>query len=138
MQLAIGADHAGFRLKEDLKKELSGISFVDVGTHSEDPVDYPDIADKLCTLLVKEHIQGILICSTGIGMCMAANRNPKIRAALGYSTEAARLSRLHNNANVLCLASRTMKAEDAIEIAKAWLDTRFSGEERHVRRLSKF
>lgn len=137
MKLAIASDHAGYALKEELKKAFPMHDFVDFGTHSEDSMDYPDsgfpaakaVADGSCEL-------GILICGSGIGMSITANKVPGIRAALCSITDVARLSRMHNNANVLVLAGRFTATAYAIEIAKAWLETPFEGG-RHEQRLDK-
>ncbi|MBU0979507.1 MAG: ribose 5-phosphate isomerase B [Nanoarchaeota archaeon] len=137
MKLIIGSDHAGFEVKEKLKQMLNNHDITDAGTGSADSVDYPDIAAEVTEKVISDKALGILICGTGLGMCMASNRNPKIRAALAYSVETAKLSRTHNDANVLCLGARTMKFDMIKEIVKVWLETPFSGEERHARRIKK-
>ncbi len=139
MRVAIGSDHAGFRLKESLKEYLEdmGVDFVDVGTDSEESVDYPDYAKKVCELLKRGEVdRGILICGTGLGMSMAANKCRGVRAALCLFPEMARLARSHNNANVLVLAGRLMGAELAKWTLKAFLETEFEGG-RHERRIKK-
>ncbi|MBI5037457.1 MAG: ribose 5-phosphate isomerase B [Candidatus Kerfeldbacteria bacterium] len=136
--IAIAADHGGFELKQALIEALDarGYQTHDFGTKTNDPVDYPDYIRDVCRAVSKSW-HGILICGTGIGMSIAANRFHGIRAALCHDTETARLSRQHNNANVLCLGGRVLTAEQAIEIVTVWLTTEFSGEERHQRRLDK-
>lgn len=136
----IAADHGGFRLKEALKRHLQkrGIPFEDLGTDSEEAVDYPDFALKGARMVAAGSMRaGILVCGTGIGMCIAANKVRGIRAALCWNTESARLARGHNNANVLCLGGRLLKQRVAEKIADAFLSTQFSKEERHRRRVRK-
>lgn len=138
MKIVIGCDHAGFKLKKEILNILKGkLEFIDVGTHNEESVDYPDIAEKACEFIVKGEVDyGILICGTGIGMSIVANKFPGIRAALIYSDETAILAKRHNNANVICLGGRTMKAEDVIRWIKLWLNEKFEGD-RHQRRIEK-
>ncbi len=140
MHVAIGSDHAGFWLKEALKQTLekTGIPFEDHGTHSSDPVDYPDFAVSVARD-VSEHRadMGILICWTGIGMSIVANKIRGVRAALCRDPENARLARRHNNANVLTLSGREIAAPLAREIVSAFMETPFSEETRHVRRVEK-
>lgn len=140
MQIVIGSDHAGFELKKQLIYFLKGhkYSIMDVGTDSLDSCDYPDIAKKLVkTISQKKGSQGILVCGTGIGMSMAANRYGGIRAALCHSVETAQLAREHNNANVLCLGARILTPENAKKIAKTFLETKFSQQQRHQQRIEK-
>jgi ribose 5-phosphate isomerase B len=141
MRIAVGSDHAGYALKEDLKYEIDRdmhATVVDVGTNSDQSVDYPDFAEKVVRLVQGKDVDfGILICGTGIGMSIAANKFEGIRAAKCNSAVEATLTREHNDANILCLASRTTDAELAMQMVKAFAMTDFSGEERHVRRLSK-
>ena len=137
--IAIASDHAGVALKEALKAQLLALGVVpeDLGAHSKDSVDYPDYAEKLCKFIVgKKATRGVLICGSGIGMSIAANRHKGIRAALCRSVADAELSRQHNNANVLCLGERSTSAEDAKEILKRFLATPFEGG-RHEARVSK-
>ena len=140
MRMAIGADHGGFELKEALKKVLkkAGITVEDVGCMSADAVDYPDFA-RMVAEMVSEGLvdQGILICRTGVGMSMAANKFPKVRAALCLTPEMARTTRLHNDANVLVLGSDMVKVDLAESILMAWLKQPFTGEARHQRRVDK-
>ena len=111
MKIALGSDHAGFQLKESLKRYLDNkyLKYTDFGIFSMDAVDYPEYAYKACTSIIQEqHDRGILICATGIGMCMTANKIKGIRAALAYDINTAQLSRLHNDANVLCLGGKEL------------------------------
>jgi ribose 5-phosphate isomerase B len=140
MNVVIGADHGGFELKEQLIALLgeSGHEVTDVGCYSLDSVDYPDIAGKVREkILAGNSDRGILICGTGIGMSIAVNRSVEIRAALCHDEYTARLSREHNNANVLCLGARVTGAGVAEEIVRVWMDTEFEGG-RHQRRVAKF
>jgi len=138
-RLVIGADHAGFDLKEGLKPLLHRIGWTveDVGAFSSDAVDYPDVAAEVARRVSTGTFpRGALICGSGIGMSIAANRFPNVRAALCRDAETARLSRLHNNANILVLAGRHTDLKTAAEIAEVWLQTPFEGG-RHQRRLEK-
>ena len=137
--IALGADHAGFPLKEVVKAwlERQGHKVLDLGTHTADSVDYPDFASAVTdALLAGEAERGILVCGTGIGMAMAANKAPGVRAAACVDAFTAQMAREHNDANVLTLGARIVGAETAIEIVRVWLDTAFAGD-RHVRRLAK-
>lgn len=139
MKIAIGSDHAGFRLKEFLKDFLreSECEVVDFGTDSEESVDYPDFAFKVCESIVKQDVQfGILICGTGLGMSIAANKVKGIRASLCNDLFAARCAREHNDANVLCMGGRVLGEALAKEIVKIWLNGEFQGG-RHERRIQK-
>jgi ribose 5-phosphate isomerase B len=137
--IIIGSDHAGFRLKKTLKSFLSRKKFkiIDVGTHCEDSCDYPDfvylVADKISRGKIKK---GIIICKSGIGSSIAANRFPGVRAALCYNLRTARLSRQHNDSNVLVLGQGFVASGLAKKITRKWLDTSFEGG-RHKRRLAK-
>jgi ribose 5-phosphate isomerase B len=139
MRIAIGADHAGFGLKEEIRKTLSdlGLSVEDFGTKSSDSVDYPDFAERVARLVAAgEFDRGILVCGTGIGMAIAANKIPGIRAATVTDVEMARLSREHNDANVLAIGGRILERKRALEIVRAFLETPFAGD-RHQRRIDK-
>ena len=138
MKLVIAADHGGFKLKEELKEYLDELAqeYADLGTDSEDSVDYPDYAKKVAKEVQKGAL-GILICGTGIGMSMTANKFKGVRAALCYDEYTARMSREHNDANVLCMGGRVVDSEMAKKITKVWLETPFSKEERHHRRVGK-
>ena len=137
--IILACDHAGYTLKEQIKEFFNkeNITTIDVGTYSTDNVDYPDYA-KAGNQKVLENSNniGIYICGTGIGMSIAANKNPKIRAALCTSTTFALLARKHNNANVLVLPGRYMNKQKAIRIVKIFLTTNFEGG-RHARRVKK-
>ncbi len=138
-RIIIGADHAGFSLKEALKPFLEGRGFfvADVGTDSEDSVDYPDFGKKVAEAVSTGLFpRGILICGSGIGMSIVANRFPAVRGALCLDAETARLSRLHNDSNVLVLAGRKTDPEIARNILQTWLDTPFEGG-RHKVRIEK-
>jgi len=138
MKVAIGCDHGGFALKQEILNLLAegGHQIHDVGCHSEASVDYPEFADKLCDAIKDGSAScGILICGTGIGMSIAANRHRHIRAALCHESLTARLSREHNDSNVLCLGARVLGVAIAIDVVRAWLATDFAGG-RHLRRIS--
>jgi ribose 5-phosphate isomerase B len=138
--VAIAADHAGFVLKSPLKKELArlGRKVIDLGTMNEDSVDYPDFAERIAEAITHGHAdRGVLMCGTGIGMSIAANRNPAVRAALCLTPEMARLARAHNDANVLVMGGRLMKPGVAKECLRAFLETPFEGGGRHERRVAK-
>ena len=139
MKIIIGSDHAGFKLKEVLKKYLKEMTYEyeDMGTNSEESVDYPDFSYKVAKKVAETNSKGIAICGTGIGSCIAANKVKGIRAALAFDEYTAKMSREHNNSNVLCLGARTTKEELAKKIVKIWLETPFSKEERHHRRIGK-
>jgi ribose 5-phosphate isomerase B len=140
MIVAIGADHGGFHLKNkivDFLKEL-GQEVHDIGTYSEDPVDYPDFALAVSQeVLLNKTDRGILICGSGVGACVAANKFPGIRSAICHDTFSAHQGVEDDNINVLCLGARVIGPELAKEIVKVWLFASFSGAERHKRRLSK-
>jgi ribose 5-phosphate isomerase B len=136
----VGSDHGGFEFKEMIISFLREIDqqVEDVGCYSTESVDYPDFADKVCAKVQSgECERGILICGTGIGMSIAANRHRDIRAALCHESYTARMSREHNNANVLCLGGRVLGPEIALDIVGTWVETEFAGG-RHQRRLDKF
>ncbi|MCP3887558.1 MAG: ribose 5-phosphate isomerase B [Desulfobulbaceae bacterium] len=140
MKIALGSDHGGFELKEVLKTYLlqSNYDIIDVGCLTKESVDYPDFADKVVQQIGTDECQlGILICGTGIGMSIAANRKNYIRAANCYDEHTAKMSREHNNANVLCLGARVLGKEKALAIVDTWIGTEFSGG-RHQRRIEKF
>ncbi|MGI8669460.1 MAG: ribose 5-phosphate isomerase B [Aridibacter sp.] len=138
-KIAIGADHAGFEEKEKVKKVLDelGVEYEDVGTFSTDSVDYPDFAEKVGEKIESgESEQGILVCGSGIGVAMAANKMHGVRAAQAWNEETARLSREHNNANVLTIGARVIPETEIPKIVKAWLDAKFEGG-RHAGRVEK-
>ena len=139
LSVALGADHAGWELKEALKAWLmdAGCQVLDFGTHGPDSVDYPDYALQVAEAVTVGKVErGVLVCGTGIGMTIAANKVPGIRAALCGDVFTARMSREHNDANVLALAGRLTGRETGLEILRAWLDTPFAGG-RHARRVDK-
>src|SRR5712672_542294 len=139
MKIAIASDHAGYEEKERLKPLLNelGIQYEDLGTVSEESVDYPDYALKVAEEVAQGRVeQGLLVCGSGTGMAIAANKVPGIRAAVAWNEEIARLSRQHNDANVLSLAARYIPDEEQEKIVKAWLSTDFEGG-RHERRVEK-
>ena len=135
----ISSDHAGYQLKEQIKKKFSKkFIFDDLGTHnSKNSVNYPDYAHNLCKKVSKKkENMGILVCGSGMGMSMAANKHKKIRAALGYSIRNTRLSRLHNNANIITLGSRLTKKDTAFKCISVFFNTNFEGG-RHKKRVKK-
>lgn len=139
MRLALGADHAGVGLKRDVKRFLDElhVDYEDFGTNNEDSVDYPDIAELVAEGVARGTFdRGILICGTGIGMAIAANKVPGIRAAPVTELESARLAREHNDANVLALGARVLPRERALDLVRTFLDTPFAGG-RHARRIRK-
>ncbi len=139
MKLAVGSDHAGFGLKEEIKSllESEGHAVEDCGCYNEESCDYPDFAHKLCDALQNEKVErGILVCGTGLGMSYTANRHNGIRAALCMNVEMAEMSRAHNDANVLVLGSRITGANVAKKILRAWMETPFDGG-RHLKRILK-
>lgn len=139
MKIAVGADHAGWALKEDLRRFLEqlGHEVRDVGTHSAEPVDYPDYAREVARLVDRGEVErGVLVCATGLGMCIAANRFRGVRAAAPRTEFEAAMSRAHNNANVLCLGGRIQAAPLAEALTRRWLETDFEGG-RHQRRVDK-
>ena len=138
-KLFISSDHAGYKLKEEIKKKFRNkYSFHDLGTdNSKDSVNYPDYAHNLCRKVAKNSKNiGILVCGSGMGMSMAANRHKKIRAAVCYSTKNTKLSRLHNNANIITLGSRLTKKNTAFKCIEIFMNTIFEGG-RHVKRVKK-
>ena len=136
-KIIIGSDHAGFEMKHSIISNLSDIEFKDIGTDSDESVDYPDYANKLVKgIQSNSYSFGILICGTGIGMSMSANRTKDIRAALCLNTKMAELARQHNNANILSLGARFMSEEEMYKIIEVWLSTDFESG-RHQRRIEK-
>lgn len=138
--IVIGSDHAGFRLKEIIKGFLirKRTNIIDVGVYCTKPVDYPDIARKVANIVkMKEGSRGILICGSGTGMCIAANRFKGIRAVAAYDAYSAKMSRADNDANVLCLRGRKVNAKNQLKMVYVWLKSRFSGKKRHKRRIKK-
>lgn len=139
LAIALGADHAGWELKEACKAWLidHGHQVLDFGTHSPEAVDYPDYAAQVAEAVAVAKVdRGVLVCGTGIGMAIAANKVPGVRAAACSDTFTARMSREHNDANVLCLGARLTSRDMARDILQIWLDTSFAGD-RHARRVGK-
>jgi ribose 5-phosphate isomerase B len=137
MKLAIGCDHAGFSLKEFLKSNFNEIDWLDKGCYSPDSVDYPDFAHAVARSIEdKETELGILICGSGNGISIAANKHAGIRAAIAWKPELASLARQHNDANILSLPARFISESEAIEIVKAFLEASFEGG-RHQTRVDK-
>lgn len=139
MKIAIGSDHGGFFLKEEIKRLLEelGIAYQDFGCHSPESVDYPDIAEVVGEAVARgEYPRGILICGTGIGISIAANKIPGVRAALCHDTFSARATREHNDANILCMGERVIGFGLAREVVRTWLEGSFAGG-RHQRRVDK-
>ncbi len=140
MKVAIGSDHGGFLMKEVIKEQLEELGYQvdDVGCYSSESVDYPDLAEQVCRKVINgEAERGILVCGTGIGMSMAANRHRTIRAALCHDQFTAAMSREHNDANVLCLGERVIGIGVAKEIVRTWMTVEFGGD-RHLRRIQLF
>ena len=140
MKIAVGSDHAGFLLKEQLKEHLKirGYQVEDMGTDSEQSCDYPDFAKKVAAAVVnKDADLGLLVCGTGIGMSIAANKVKGIRAAVLSDEFSAQATRSHNDANILCLGARVVDEEKAVKLLDIFLDTPFSAEEKHIRRIGK-
>tara|TARA_Y100000817_G_scaffold305827_1_gene290339 strand:+ start:155 stop:592 length:438 start_codon:yes stop_codon:yes gene_type:complete len=138
-KISISSDHAGFKLKEHIKINLSkkNIKVIDLGPKTEKSVDYPDFAKKVVrNISAKKSNMGILVCGSGTGMAMSANKSKKIRAAVCYNIASTRLSRLHNNANIIALGARLTKKNNAIKLVKIFLSTKFEGG-RHLRRVKK-
>lgn len=137
--IAIASDHGGFAMKEELIAHLKskGIQLEDLGCYSEDSVDYPAYAEKVCRGVVSgAYERGILVCGTGIGMSIAANKIPGIRASLCADCYSAQMTREHNDSNVLCLGGRTIGIELAKLIVDTYLNASYSGLEKHTRRIS--
>jgi RpiB/LacA/LacB family sugar-phosphate isomerase len=140
MNLAVGSDHAGFELKQEMVKLLAGLGHhvVDVGTHSLEAADYPDYARAVSREVIENRAErGFIICGSGVGACVAANKIKGIRAGTCHDTFSARQGVEDDDMNVLCLGARIIGIELAREIAKAFLAAKFSGLERHQRRLNK-
>jgi len=138
MKVVIASDHAGFELKEQIKKQFSGeYEFEDLGTYSDESVDYPDFAHPLAEKVAQDSsLFGVLICGTGNGMIMTANKHANVRAGLCWDPEIAALARLHNNANILVMPARFISPETAFSIFNTFFSTDFEGG-RHQRRVEK-
>ena len=138
-KISLASDHAGFTLKEIIKKKLikNKVKVLDFGPFNKDKVDYPDYAKKVArNISSKKTNMGILVCGSGTGMAMSANKLRKIRAAVCYNSVSTRLSRTHNNANILALGSRLTKKREAMKLVNIFLSTKFEGG-RHLRRIKK-
>lgn len=136
----LGSDHRGYLVKEEIKLflNLKNIQYIDLGADSnKSSVDYPDYALKVCRHITDSTDRGILICQTGVGMCMAANKVKGIKAAVVWNLELAKKSRQDNNTNVLCLPAKYVASKNLAQIVNTWLETKFSGEGRQVKRLQK-
>ncbi len=139
MIIPIASDHAGYEAKENVKKVIEELGYmpVDYGTHSPDSVDYPEFAVQVAKRVDSaENEFGILICGSGQGMCMTANKFPNVRAALVYTPDVAKLAKEHNNANIICLPGRLINKEEIRNILEAWFAAKFEGG-RHKRRIDK-
>jgi ribose 5-phosphate isomerase B len=145
MRIAVGSDHAGYEGPPPFYKpaiiehlQSRGIEVIDCGTNGGDSVDYPDFADKVCeTITAGGAERGVLLCGTGMGISIAANRHRGIRAAVCVTPQMAELARTHNDANVICLGRRVLTLDECRKLVDVWLDTPFSGGERHLRRIGK-
>ena len=140
MRVAVGADHAGFQLKGQLIEFLrtAGHEVLDLGTHNVDPVDYPDSAKAVGEAVIQGKAErGVLVCGSGVGASVAANKIPGIRAGLCHDSYSARQGVEHDDVNVLCLGARIVGSELALDILRIWLEARFSNAERHQRRIFK-
>lgn len=138
-KIALGSDHAGFEEKEKIKRTLDdlGVQYVDMGTTSTESVDYPDYAKKVAEAVSHGDVDsGLLVCGSGTGMAIAANKVKGVRAAVAWSPEIARLAREHNDANILSLPARFASAEESSNIVKAWFGAHFEGG-RHAKRVDK-
>ena len=139
VKIAVGSDHAGFELKQNIIEHLSerNMNYVDFGTSCLDSVDYPDYAKKVAEEVnSNDLIMGILVCGSGQGMAMTANRFKNVRAAICHNSDVAKVTRQHNDANVLCLGSRFIDTPEAIKCVDVFLSTDFEGE-RHLKRINK-
>lgn len=138
-KVVIASDHAGYDVKERIKAELGGVyEFIDLGTNSAESVDYPKYGEKVAQqVTVNTDVQGVLVCGSGVGISIAANKVPGARCVLAYSKAAAEGGRQHNNANIVSVPGRLPAMDDPVEIVKTFLETDFSGEERHARRVKQ-
>ncbi len=139
MKIFVGSDHAGLHLKAELVRAMTaaGHDVEDLGTHTEESTDYPDYAHRVADgVVAHEGARGVLVCGTGLGMSMAANRHPGVRAALCHEAFSARMARAHNDANVLCMGARVVGPGLALDVLTAFLGADFEGG-RHARRVGK-
>lgn len=140
LRYAVGGDHAGFSMKQDVAKLLDGqkVSFFDCGTFDAQPSDFPDFAEAVAKKILSGEVdRGILVCGSGVGVSVAANKFPGIRASLCHDTYSARQGVEHDDMNVLCIGARVIGPEVAFEIVKAFLNARYAPQERHAKRLQK-
>lgn len=135
--LSVASDHSGFDLKTKIIKLFKDKKILDLGTYGYESVDYPDYAQKMIKTISKNKFPGILICGTGIGMSIAANRHPSIRAALCFNKYMAKKAKLHNNANILVLGSDIISADDLFDIIDIFLNTKFEPNSRYEKRINK-
>lgn len=138
-KVLIASDHAGYEVKERIKKELgTEFEFIDLGTNSTDSVDYPKYGEKVAQqVAVTPGAQGVLVCGSGVGISIAANKVPGARCVLAFSKEVAKGSREHNDANIVAVAGRMKMMDSPVEIVRTFLETDFSNEERHIRRVKQ-
>lgn len=136
MQIYIGSDYAGYELKEKIKEKFNTLNLIDCGCYSKDSVDYPDIAENVCNKIINNKSLGILICGTGIGISIAANKFNNIRCALIHNTFTSSMAKKHNNANVIALGSKIIDEMEAYKIINIFLNRDFEGG-RHITRLNK-
>lgn len=137
MKIAIASDHGGFDLKNEIQNEFTQVEWKDMGTYSTEAIDYPDIVFPLVQAILSGQVQrGVLICGTGIGVSIAANRHRGIRAALCHNEYTAQMARQHNDANILALGGRILEKKMAMEMVRIFMETSFEGD-RHTRRLDK-
>ena len=139
IKIAIGSDHAGFELKQIIVEHLSSrnVDLIDCGTNNLDSVDYPDFAKRVADEVVnKDLVMGILVCGSGQGMAMTANRYKDVRAAICHNSDVAKVTREHNDANILCLGSRFIEEAEALKCVDVFLSTDFEGD-RHLKRINK-
>tara|TARA_B100001971_G_C18130750_1_gene504682 strand:- start:23 stop:481 length:459 start_codon:yes stop_codon:yes gene_type:complete len=138
-KIILGSDHAGFELKEKIKKFLSdsGYEYEDLGTNSKEPCDYPEIALKVAKTVAENKTKGILMCGSGLGEAIVANKVKGVRAANCFNEYTAKMAREHNNSNILCLGARVLSVNEIKKITKIFLTTKFSSEERHKRRVKQ-
>lgn len=135
MKIAIASDHGGYNLKEAIKQRLKEYEFIDLGTNSDQAVDYPDYGLLLAKYVLNNNVMGIALCGTGIGISIACNKVKGIRAALIYDELTAELAKMHNNANIICIGGRTTNLDLAIKMIEKFISTKY--ETRHQNRLDK-
>ncbi len=138
-KIIIGSDHAGFKLKEEIKRFLDGLGYEceDLGAFDEESSDYPETALKVAKKVAEDDCRGILLCGTGLGEAIVANKVKGVRATNCFNEYTAKMAREHNNSNLLCLGARVLKDDEAKKITKIWMTTEFSKEERHRKRVNQ-